>query len=168
MMRKIVLTFMLLSLAGWGYSQSYTTAIGVKGGNSGGIGFGGGGLNLKHFISSSNALEFTVGGGDNHIRLQGLYEWQKNISDINGLEWYAGLGASVGLWNRKYAHPNGKDIYDSGLYLGANGIIGLDWNLEPELGLPIGLALDTGPYIGLINSGFFGWGGGFAIRYILK
>lgn len=167
-MTKITMTFLFLTLIGFSYSQSYTTAIGIKGGNSGGIGYGGGGLNLKHFIGGKNALEFTVGGGNNHIRGQVLYEWQNDIGEVQGLEWYLGVGGSIGLWSSDYPHPNGKDNYNRGLYLGANGVVGLDWNLEPSTGVPIGLALDTGPYIGLINSGFFGWGGGLALRYILK
>lgn len=167
-MKKLILVLMSISLVTFGYSQSYTTAIGVKGGSSGGGGYGGGGLNLKHFIGGKNALEFTVGGGNNHIRGQVLYEWQNDIGEVSGLAWYLGVGGSVGLWSNPHPKDNKIDFYDSGLYLGANGVIGLDWNLEPVIDVPIGLALDTGPYIGIINSRFFGWGGGFAIRYILK
>ena len=165
-MKYIIFLFAVIGTFSFGFSQSYTTAIGFKGGNSAGGAFGGGGLNLKHFISGKNALEITLGGGSNHLRGQLLYEWQNNTGITEGLDWYIGLGGSVGTWSNFNDHP--KYGYDRGLYLGANGVIGLDWNLEGETGIPIGMAIDLGPYIGIINSSRIGWGGAFALRYILK
>jgi hypothetical protein len=165
-MRRVVVYFSLFFTL-TAFSQSYTTAIGLKGGNSGGY-FGSGGINLKHFIAGSNALELTVGGGSNHLRAQLLYEWQKSIDAVDGLDWYVGLGGTVGTWSGSYVHPNGKWTHERGLYLGAVGVVGLDWNLDPVIGIPLNVAIDAGPYVGIINSGNFGWGGAFAIRYILK
>lgn len=165
-MRKFLFGLLLIG-ATVAHGQSYTTAIGLKGGNTGGV-YGTGGINLKHFIAGSNALELTVGGGNNHLRAQLLYEWQKSLDGVDGLDWYIGLGGTVGFWNKDIVHPNGKWTYNSGMYIGGAAVIGLDWNLDPVIGIPLNLALDTGPYIGIINSNRFGWGGGFAIRYILK
>lgn len=159
-----MLVWLMMSVVAFG--QSYTTAIGVKGGNSGSY-FGSGGLNLKHFIAGSNALEVTVGGGTNHLRAQVLYEWQKS-TNFDGLDWYVGVGGTVGTWGRDYIHPNGKWTHNRGLYVGAVAVVGLDWNLDPVIGIPLNIALDAGPYVGIINSGNFGWGGAFALRYILK
>lgn len=167
-MKKILFLIAIIGTFSFGFSQSYTTAIGLKGGNAAGGAFGGGGINLKHFISGKNALEVTVGGGSNHLRGQLLYEWQNSTGIANGLDWYLGIGGSVGTWSNSYIHPNDKYSYNRGLYLGANGVVGLDWNLEGETGVPIGIALDVGPYIGIINSNRIGWGGAFALRYILN
>lgn len=166
-MKKILFLVAIIGTFSIGFSQkSYTTAIGLKGGNAGGGPFGGGGLNLKHFINNQNALEVTLGGGSNHLRGQLLYEWQNKTGISGGLDWYIGIGGSIGAWSKETIHPNYK--YSRGLYIGANAVVGLDWDLERLTGFPIGIAADTGPYIGIINSSSFGWGGAFAVRYILK
>ena len=167
-MKKILFLLAVIGTFSFGYAQSYTTAIGLKGGNAAGGALGGGGLNLKHFISGKNAIEITIGGGSNHLRGQVLYEWQNSTGIADGLDWYLGVGGSVGTWSQSYSHPSNNFHYDRGLYLGANGVVGLDWNLEPATGVPIGIAMDVGPYIGIINSSRIGWGGAFALRYILK
>jgi hypothetical protein len=165
---NLITVLISISLTTIGFSQSYKTAIGLKGGSIGGLAFGGGGVNLKHFIGGKNALEFTVGGGSNHIRGQALYEWQNNINAVEGLGWYIGAGGTVGAWGNKHYHPVRDVYYNNGLYLGANVVGGVDWSIEPLTGVPLDFAIDMGPYIGLINSNVFGWGGAFAVRYILK
>lgn len=168
-MNKIITFLIALSLTTIGFSQTYTTAIGLKGGGVGGGHLGGGGINLKHFIAGPNALELTVGGGSNHLRAQLLYEWQHSTDLTEGLDWYIGLGGTIGTWRKGYYHPVHHDYYyNSGLYLGANVVAGLDWNLEPAIGVPLGIAADVGPFFGLINTRLWGWGGAFAVRYILK
>ena len=166
-MRKFVFIVFVLCLTSIAQGQSYQTAIGIKGGNVAGGLEGGGGLNIKHFFSGSNAIEATVGLGRYHFNLRALYEWQKGLDESIGLDWYVGIGAAVGSWRGKWAtHP--VHGYNSGFYIGGVANIGLDWNLQRVANLPLDIALDTGPYIGLINSGSVGWGGGFAIRYILQ
>lgn len=167
MRKSILLLFSVMALS-IGQAQNHQMSIGLKGGNAAGGPVGGGGLNFKTFIAGSNALEFTVGGGSNHLRGSIMYEWQKSTGWADGLDWYLGLGGAVGTWGNSYIHPNGKWTYNQGLYLGAMGAIGLDWNLDPLIGIPIDLAFDLGPYVGIINSRSFGWGGGFAIRYVIK
>lgn len=163
----VVVFVMICSLFASG--QSYETAIGAKFGNVGGGLDGGPGLNIKHFFAGSNAIEATVGLGRYHFNAQAMYEWQHGLDESIGLDWYLGLGGTVGSWRGKWtSHPVYGGDYSTGLYLGANGAIGLDWNLESVLNLPIDIALDIGPYFGIINSGAWGWGGGFAIRYILN
>ncbi|MEX1192259.1 MAG: hypothetical protein WED10_11900 [Brumimicrobium sp.] len=171
-MKKLVIILMTMSLSAVGFSQTYEMAVGLKGnGLPGPVGrhYSGGGINFKHFIGGRNALEYTVGGGHEHLRAQVLYEWQHSTGITEGLDWYLGAGGTIGAWGNGYYHPsNDDDYYDRGLYLGANGVIGLDWNIEPLTGVPIGFAVDSGPYIGIINSHAFGWGGAFAVRYIIK
>lgn len=170
-MKRILLVLFVALFGLSAQSQSYQTAIGLKGGNVGGGVAGGGGLNIKHFFAGNNAVEATVGLGQYHFNAQALYEWQHGLDESIGLDWYVGLGGTVGSWrgNWKYDyHPVYGDKYNRGFYLGANGAIGLDWNLESVVNLPLDIALDIGPYFGIINSGAWGWGGGFAIRYILQ
>ena len=146
------------------FAQNYTTGIGLRGSS---FHAGSGGINLKHFISTQNALELTVGGGNNHLVGTLLYEWQNSTGITPGLDWYIGAGGTVGSWRTNYVHPvhNNKTTYSSGFYLGGRAVIGLDYVIP---GLPLNIAVDTGPYIGIINSNSFGWGGSFAIRYILN
>lgn len=166
-MKKIIVLSLVLSVGLFSNAQSYQTAIGLRGGHVGGGHVGGVGLNLKHFISGKNALEVTLGGGANHLRGQLLYEWQNPTNIEEGLDWYIGVGGGFGTWSSSWDHPNGTD-YNRGFFMGASGVIGLDWNLEPVIEVPLNIAFDLGPYIGLINSNRVGWGSGFALRYILK
>jgi hypothetical protein len=167
-MNKLIAILVTLSISIISFSQSYKTAIGLKGGSIGGLAFGGGGVNLKFFIGEKNALEFTVGGGANHVRGQALYEWQNDISAVEGLAWYIGVGGSVGARGDSYYHSNGNITYKRGLYLGANAVGGVDWSIEPLTGVTLDFAIDMGPYVGIINSTSFGWGGAFAVRYIIN
>ena len=144
-------------------AQTYTTAIGIKSGSYARGGFGG--LNLKHFISGENAIEVSVGGWDNYWRAQVFFEWQKPTGWTENLDWYVGLGGGIGAWSKNYWAPGQEDKYSSGMFIIGSGVLGLDYTIP---GIPINIALDTGPHIGIINSRGFGWGGGFAIRYVLK
>lgn len=51
------------------------------------------------------------------------------------------------------------------MFIIGSGALGLDYTIP---GIPINIALDAGPHIGIINSRGFGWGDGLAIRYVLK
>lgn len=160
---RIIGIFFLLFLAFQINAQTYTSAIGIKTGSFARGGFGG--LNFKHFISSENALEITVGGWDNYWRAQVFFEWQKPTGWTENLDWYIGLGGGIGAWSKNYWAPGQQDKLNSGLFIIGSGVIGLDYTLP---GIPINLALDTGPNVGIINARGFGWGGGLAIRYVLK
>ena len=163
-MGKIVFLLSSVFIMTFGFSQNHQMSIGLKGGNAAGGRIFGGGLNFKTFIGGNNVLEFTLGGGNNHLRGSVMYEWQNSTSIVDGLDWFIGFGGAVGTWNNL---PN-ENTNKQELYLGAIAAIGLDWNLDPLIGLPIDLAFDMGPYIGIINSIGFGWGGSGAIRYVIK
>ena len=159
----LISTFSLLTQA-----QSYQTAVGVRFGNVAGARAGGAGLNLKHFLSEKNALELTLGGGANHIRAQLLYEWQNPTNITDGLDWYIGVGGGLGLWSVSVNLPGTNNYSESGMFLGVDGVVGLDWNLESQTDIPLSVAIDLGPHIGLINSNRVGWGSALALRYIFK
>lgn len=161
---KNILTFLVVFSCGVLFSQQYTSAIGVKGGSvHSRSGFGG--LNFKHFIAGSNAIELTASAGVGNFRFQALYEWQKSTGWEDGLDWYLGVGGGLGSWRNNYLAPGHSSKYSNGFFLRGVAVIGLDYTFSD---LPINLALDTGPSVGIINTYSFGWGGGFAIRYVLK
>jgi hypothetical protein len=146
-MRKIVFIASLL-ISAFSFSQSYETAIGLKGGYP-----SLGGLNLKKMLSSSTAAEFSIGGYDGGLVLSGLFEIQKPLPETAGLFWYLGFGPTFGSSNNS-------------LLLTANGVLGVDYKFQD---LPLNIAIDTGPVMQLIGKkNLFSWGGGLAVRYTLK
>jgi len=155
-MKKIGFLITIITLlTTFSFAQNYKTAVGIKGGYP-----GYGALNVKHYLNTTNAIEASVGGGSNSLWLQGLYEL--NFSLEEGLNWYAGGGANIGLYSYKNQLTNERF---SNMTLGINGIVGLEYTFED---FPLNIALDTGPNIRFINSFGFGWGAGLAIRYAIK
>ncbi len=145
---KKILFLATFSISTFTFSQSYKTAIGLKGGYP-----SLGGINIKKILSSSTAAEFSIGGYDGGLTIAGLFEIQKPLPELNGLYWYLGVGPTVGSVNET-------------LLLTANGVLGIEYTFQD---LPINIALDTGPVIQLIgNRNLFSWGGGIAVRYTLK
>ena len=146
-MKKILLTaflFLAFSICSW--SQQYKTAVGIKGGYP-----SLGGLDIKHFLRSGFAVEGTIGGFSGTMLISALIEVQKSLPEPTGLDWYVGVGPTLGI--------------SSGTFLfAANGVIGVDYTFQD---FPLNLSLDTGPVLSLSPIGF-GWGGGLAIRYAFK
>jgi hypothetical protein len=149
---KKILFLAVISISTFTFSQSYKTAIGLKGGFPG---FGS--LNAKHYLKGSHAIEASIGGNLNFIWLQGIYEVNKSLP-TDGMNWYLGVGPSIGITN-----TNGNTT--DGLYLMGTGLIGIEYTFQD---LPINISLDTGPSIQIIPNAGFGWGGGLAVRYTLK
>jgi hypothetical protein len=156
-MKKLL--FISLFISSLSFAQNYNTGIGLKGGS-----FGLGGLNVKHFVSNSSAFDITIGGGRNSLWLQGLYEIHNPIS--GGLNWYYGLGADLGFWNRNYAynHPSNGKSY-SGAWGGIDGVAGLEYVFSE---IPLSVSAEAVPSIRLFPYVGFWWGGAFAIRYTIK
>ena len=129
------------------HAQLYQTSIGLKGGFP-----GYGSLNSKYFLSKNIAIEGSIGGNQNGIILQGLYEINAPLS-TSGLSWYYGGGAYIGSYS------------NSGMLLGVTGVLGIEYRFED---FPLNIALDSGPALNFIPTTKFNWGGGLAARYILK
>jgi hypothetical protein len=128
-------------------SSSYTTALGVKV-------FDGGGISFKHFISDKNALELIGYFWNRGSRITGLYEIHGPISGANGLQWYIGPGVHIGFYNTKYGN---------GSFAGIDGVLGLDYKFK---GAPINMSVDWQPSFEFgDNRGFYGSWGGLGIRY---
>lgn len=175
--KNIAILTSALMLSLFSYGQTYKHAIGLKAMNVGGGPFGGGGINYKTFVGGKNAFDITLGGGPYHLTGQVLYEWQNPTGWTEGFDWYLGIGASLGAWGKSYDWDDDDwdddkfkkhNYYKRGFHLGLDGVIGLDFNIEPNTGVPMGFSIDTGPYVGLINAPYFGWGASIAVRYIIK
>jgi hypothetical protein len=127
--------------------SSYTTALGVKV-------WDGGGISFKHFLNDKGALELIGYFWSQGMRITGLYEIHGPISGASGLQWYIGPGAHVGFYNTKYG---------DGAFIGIDGVLGLDYKFR---GAPINISLDWQPSFEFgDNRGFVGSWGGLGIRY---
>lgn len=130
-------------------AQDYNWAIGVRGG------WENAGVTLKKGMGGT-ALDFT-GTWDfrsefTHLKVQGLYEWQQNLS--GGLDWYYGLGAHVGMWS---------DADKANLWLGIDAVIGLEFKFPS---LPIALSLDYRPGLNILPNISGGYGDvGFGLKF---
>jgi len=162
-MRK--LRFIIVLLIGFSLnaqSQVNPHAIGIRG-LSGNFGFGGE-ISYQHGLGSANRLEVDIGwrgnngiNGYGHSALTGIYHWVWNITD--GLNWYVGPGAQLGLYRDKW------NDNDDGITLGLGGQIGLEYDFN-TLGAPLLLGLDTRPMWGF-NGGVsgIGYGAAFSLRF---
>jgi hypothetical protein len=132
--------------------SDYKTALGVK--------VYPGAISLKHFVSK-NAIEALGYIYSDGFRLTGLYEVHDNISGVEGLKWYVGGGAHLGIWSD--AWKNKYPYREGGLAIGVDGVLGLDYKIK---GAPLNLSFDWQPSFNLIGYNYFegGWGG-LAIRY---
>jgi hypothetical protein len=154
-MKTILCTLLLLTGLN-SYGQQYKTAIGFKGGYP-----GYGALSIKHFLGSSTAFEGNLGGGKNHLWVQGLFE--KNNPFKDNFEWYWGIGADFLSYNKGHHYYYKNEYY--GFNLGAVGLVGIEYTFEE---IPINLAFDCGPRVNLMPYFGVGFGGNFAIRFAIQ
>ena len=131
--------------------HDYRTGLGVK------VGYwGGGALDVKHFLRSDKALEGLLSFGSDWFTITGLYEFHGPINGAPGLLWYVGPGAHIGFWNSGYHDADGA-------FFGVDGVLGLDYKFN---GAPISLSLDVQPEVSFPHGGFDLWGG-LGIRFTL-
>ena len=136
-------------------SPNYTTAIGLRGGDLGGLTF-------KHFTRPDGALEVILGLGYRHPRifaLTVLYEKHTPAFDVPGMRWYYGGGGHVtvvGSRSGYYRYPWGVRRYYEGdaLGLGIDGIVGLEYKIPP---IPFAISFDLKPYIEVLSPGGVFW-----------
>ncbi len=115
------------------------------------------GITARYFLSEGSAVEalLTYNRG---IIVTGLYEFQKplSIGEIEGLSWFFGGGVHVGL----------SSWWTAGFALGIDGIVGIEYDLEPLISFPLSVSLDYKPGFDIIG----GWAGSFfdsaiSVRY---
>ena len=128
-------------------AQNYSTGIGAR------LGFFNG-LTVKHFVSPSNALEGIVNFRWGGAIVTGLYEWQQPIMSAPGLDYYIGVGAHVGFFE-KYKWDN-----DQSTIVGADVIAGLEYTFPT---VPFTIGVDYKPAFNLIGDNHI-WFDGVALN----
>ncbi len=153
-MKKIIFSLFILTHY-FSFSQkTYQTAIGVKGGFP-----GYGSINVKHGLGGSKYIEASMGGLGRRSYGNGFYVlgdlvFNNNLSD--GFLWYYGAGAMVGF---------SSNTVNSYFQLAPYAVAGLEYVFED---LPLNIAVETGPYLFVLPQLNFVWGGGVALRYVIK
>ena len=128
-------------------AQNYNTGIGAR------LGFFNG-ITVKHFVSPSNALEGIVNFRWGGAIITGMYEWQKPIPTAPGLDYYLGVGAHVGFFD-KYKWDN-----DQSTIVGADVVAGLEYTFPTA---PFTIGLDYKPAFNLIGDNHI-WVDGVALN----
>lgn len=134
-------------------AQGYDNAIGGRFGAANGITF-------KTTLGDNKMVDiianFRSNNNYNYFRVTGLYEIYKPINDVAGLNYYYGIGGSIG--SVKYKPYNSSD-----LYLSVDGVLGLDYKFADA---PINLSLDWKPAIQLTpDTNFDASGVGLSLRF---
>ena len=157
-MKKILFILLLTGITFSVSAQDYAQAIGLRLGSPVG-------LTYKQSLSEINAFEAMVDldffeSGVTKLSGSAFYLWQKSLNipdtDISGLSWFAGPGASAGVFS-------GKNYTDFNFSI--NGLIGLEYKFED---IPLALSIDFGPRFYFLNDSGMLWGGAVTVRYVLK
>jgi len=153
-MKRIVLIFTLVLVSFLTNAQPYETSAGARLGWENGF-------TIKHFLSDNGAIEGIVSspwrwGG---IVVTGLYEFQSEIPEVDGLFWYAGGGGHVGFYNTGGVLTTNRTY----TYFGVDGIVGVEFVI-PDI--PINVSLDWKPGFNINGGGFYGTSFALSGRYI--
>jgi hypothetical protein len=147
-------------------AQDYNKAIGLRLGYPASVSY-------KVFLDGSNNavegfLSFRSYGnrrrnGDFRYRSFGLgvgYQVHKPIEEVNGLQWYYGIGGRLSFFNDNDGFIDEGDRTGIALL----GFLGLDYKFADA---PINISLDWVPDFRIIgyNNGFGGDNGALAVRY---
>ena len=158
MKRKLLLIMSLFVFCLTSWAQTSPNALGLRLGGDGDL--NGAEFSYQHMLNTSNRLELDLGfyGNDNNSNshFAGIYHWVWNLNE--GLNWYAGPGAQVGLHNHKKSD-------DDHVSLAVGGQIGIEYNFTPKA--PIQISLDGRPMWDFIgNNHGLGWGLALGVRYV--
>lgn len=138
--------------------SDYPTALGLR------LGGGVNGITIKHFLSSSDAVEGIIGVHYRGFMATGLWERHFDAFDVEGLNWYIGGGAHIGFWSYYRDHPVFDDEFNgSRAIIGIDGIIGMEYTFAE---VPINLSADWKPAVNFVgwNGGYF-YDGAISVRY---
>jgi hypothetical protein len=131
-------------------TSNYSTAVGLRFGGTSGI-------TVKHFMSSTSAVEGIFSFWRRSVGITGLYEKHANAFSEPGFNWYYGVGGHIYItgeddvyyydrgWNPHYYR------YEHGGFSGGiDGIIGLEYKIRP---IPFAISLDLKPAIDITSGG---------------
>jgi hypothetical protein len=133
-------------------SPNYTTAIGLRGGDLGGLTF-------KHFTGGDRAIEAILGVGYGNPRLLSLtvlLEKHTPAFNVSGMRWYYGGGGHVSIVGSRSGYIRRpwfgeRYYYEGGAFgLGIDGIVGLEYKIPP---IPFAISIDIKPYIEVFSPG---------------
>jgi hypothetical protein len=109
-------------------------------------------VTIKYFANEFTAYEGIISFG-NRFGIGALYEKHQPINATAGFQWLYGFGAYVGFGDKK-------------VYVGPNGIIGLDYKFDK---IPLNLSLDWKPEIDILPGiNFIPDGFGLSARFTFK
>lgn len=155
-MKNLLITLiLLLFFITENKAQDYNTGIGLRGGWASG-------LTVKHFLHGNRAVEGIFDSRWHGFSITGLYEVHHQAFNTDRLNWYYGVGGHIGFWNGRYY----RDYHNDTDYtvIGVDGILGLEYNFKE---IPFNIGVDWKPAFNISDdSGFWGDGGAFSIRYI--
>ena len=145
-MKKIFLVAIVLFsfIAKMNSQEISNHAIGIRFGDNDGFG---GEISYQHELGEATRLEVDLGfrNRDSYgdaFKLTGVYQWVWNID--GGFNWYVGFGAGIGSWSTGDNYPGNRD---DGLFLNADGNIGIEYDFD----IPLLISLDFRPEVGLIG-----------------
>ena len=154
----LLTAFGLLSSAG--QAQNYKTGIGIR--------FGGltNGLSIKHFTSSTVALEGLLSAANHGFFFTGLYEKHATVGSDAALKLVYGIGGHLGFFNEDgYYYYSKKRYYNRGVrvaVVGFDAIVGLEYKFRNA---PISMGIDVKPFIDLNYGSYIYADGGVSLRY---
>jgi len=147
-MKKSFLILIFIGICSIGQAQDYDMAAGIR------FGYGYG-LTFKKVISTKASVE-AIGDFRFGTTLTVLYELnQYDLLDVDRLNWYFGAGGHIGSYRgyrRSYVGLKPESVF----FIGIDGIIGVEYNLEEA---PINVSLDWKPAINLVGDGYTGFFG---------
>ncbi len=138
---------------------NYNTAVGLR------LGGYENGLSLKHFIASDTALEGILGFRPGVFVVTGFYEKHATAFAEPSLTWFYGAGAHIGgISEDRYYKAYGRNRYygDGGILLGADGILGLEWQV-PDI--PVSISADLHPRLELARGPYLDLEAALTFRY---
>lgn len=159
-MKKIALIMSACFLiSGFAFNQDYKAGLGARLGYL--TDYGSAAFNVKHFFNERSAIDGSIGGGNNHVWVMGLYEINNQFA--TGWNWYYGIGGDIGVWGRhRYYY---RDRYYDGAFGGVDGVIGVEYTFEK---IPLNLFADAIPSVRLFPYVGFGFGGNIGVRFAIK
>ncbi|MEI5983924.1 MULTISPECIES: hypothetical protein [Sphingobacterium] len=115
------------------------------------------GIQYKTALTNVSALQLQAAFRNHWVSFGADWQYEKAIPNADGLAWYAGVGAQVGIWS----HDG-----NSSTSFGIRPQVGLEYKIPT---IPIAMHLDYKPYLGLNNdTGFDGGGFTFGVKFVLK
>ena len=151
-------------------ADGYDFGVGVRGGFTSGLTF-------KMMMDQRTAIEGILGWGFRGVRIVGLYEIHAKAFEVDGLNWFYGVGGHVAFYNYGKSgdwrwngfnwerNKNGENVTNS-FGVGVDGILGIEYQIQE---IPFTVGLDIKPAIEFNTLGFFPfmfWDSAFSIRYV--